>query len=63
MVYFLSKKDLAFMYTGGNFKLHTWKKRRKNMLDLICNHDLTKKLFGATLFFIKYIIRSLLVRL
>ena len=28
------------LYTGGNFKQNTWKKRRK-IEDLICNHDLT----------------------
>ena len=28
------------LYTGGNFKQNTWKKRRK-IGDLICDHDLT----------------------
>ena len=28
------------LYTGGNFKQNTWKKRRKTG-DLICDHDLT----------------------
>ena len=28
------------LYTGGNFKQNTWKKRRK-IGDLICNLDLT----------------------
>ena len=28
------------LYTGGNFKQNTWKKRRK-IRDLICDHDLT----------------------
>ena len=28
------------LYTGGNFKQNTWKKRRK-IGDLICGHDLT----------------------
>ena len=27
------------IYTGGNFKQNTWKKRRK-IGDLICDHDL-----------------------
>ena len=28
------------LYTGGNFKQNTWKKRRK-IGDLICDHGLT----------------------
>ena len=28
------------LYSGGNFKQNTWKKRRK-IEDLICDHDLT----------------------
>ena len=28
------------LYTGGNLKQNTWKKRRKTG-DLICDHDLT----------------------
>ena len=28
------------LYTGENFQLNTWKKRRK-IEDLICDHDLT----------------------
>ena len=40
------------LYTGENFKENTWKKRRK-IEDLICDHDLTNKRFGANLFFIK----------
>ena len=64
MAYFLSKKkELGVpmqrmlkmrrgLYTGGNFKQNAWKKRRK-IGDLVCDHDLTNKRFGANLFFIK----------
>ena len=39
-------------------------KRLRKFGDLICDHDLTNKRFGASLFFIKiYIMRSLLARL
>ena len=40
------------LYTGGIFKQNTCKKRRK-IGDLICDHDLTNKRLGASLFFIK----------
>ena len=38
------------LYTGGNFKQNTWKKRRK-IEDLICDLYLTNKRFGVNLFF------------
>ena len=40
------------LYTGGNFKQNIGKKRRK-IGDLICDHDLIYKRFGANLFFIR----------
>ena len=40
------------LYTGGNFKQNTLKKRRK-IGHLICDHDLTNYRLGANLFFIK----------
>ena len=35
------------LYTGGNFKQNTWKKRMK-IEGLICDHDLTYSRVGAT---------------
>ena len=40
------------LYTGGNFKQNTWKKRGK-IGDLVSDHDLTNLRFGANYFFIK----------
>ena len=40
------------LYTGGNIKQNNWKKRRQ-IGDLICDHDLTNQRFGANLLFIK----------
>ena len=38
-------------------------KKRRQVGDLICDHDLTNQLFGASLFFLlNYIMRSLLAR-
>ena len=48
--------------TGGNFKQIIWKKRWK-IWDLIFDNDLTNKRFGANLFLLEYIMRSLLARL
>ena len=29
------------LYSGGNLKQNTWKKKRRKIWDLICDHDLT----------------------
>ena len=31
------------LYTGGNFKQNTWKKKRRKIEDFICDHDLANE--------------------
>ena len=50
-----------FLYTGGNFNQNVWKKSKGNG-DFIYDHDLTILRFGANLFLLKYIMRSLIAR-
>ena len=38
-------------------------KKRRTIEDLVCDHDMTNLRFGANLFLLKYIMRSLLARL
>ena len=47
------------LYTGGNFKQTTWKKSKGKLGTLFA----TYYRFGANLFVLEYIMRSLLARL